>query len=140
MMKVMIKKQSWLLVLLLVGGLGAFVTSPAMAQDKISDPKTVKEGIKTLKDKVATEDSGLSREEEVTPILLQILNWLLGLVGMIALIVLIIGGVYYITALGQEDKIKTAKRIILFAIIGLIVVGMSWSILSFVLSTFRSAP
>jgi len=58
------------------------------------------------------------------------LNYLLGLVGSIALLFLIIAGVMYMTAGGSEEKITTAKRILTGAIIGLGIVLLAYSLLA----------
>ena len=58
------------------------------------------------------------------------MNYLLGLVGSIALLFLIIAGVMYMTAGGSEEKITTAKRILTGAIIGLGIVLLAYSLLA----------
>jgi hypothetical protein len=63
---------------------------------------------------------------------------LLGLVGLIAVIAVIYGGVRYILSGGDEDAAKDAKRIILYAVIGLIVIGLSAAIVNFVIELFSA--
>ena len=58
------------------------------------------------------------------------MNYLLRLVGSIALLFLIIAGVMYMTAGGSEEKITTAKRILTGAIIGLGIVLLAYSLLA----------
>ena len=57
------------------------------------------------------------------------LNYLLGLVGSIALLFLIIAGVMYMTAAGNEERITTAKKILTGALIGLAIVLLAYSLL-----------
>lgn len=54
---------------------------------------------------------------------------LLGLIGTIALLLLIIAGIMYITAAGNEEKIKQAKKIITGTIIGLGIALVAYSLL-----------
>lgn len=54
---------------------------------------------------------------------------LLGLIGTIALLLLIIAGIVYITAAGNEEKIKQAKKIITGTIIGLGIALVAYSLL-----------
>lgn len=63
-----------------------------------------------------------------------IINVALGLIGIIALVFLIYGGVEYIISAGDEQKAEHAKRIILYAIIGLLVIGLAASIVNFVIN------
>jgi hypothetical protein len=59
-----------------------------------------------------------------------IINWILGIVVSLAILFLIIGGLMYIVSAGDEERIKKAKNIIMYAIIGLGVVILSWSIIT----------
>ena len=54
-------------------------------------------------------------------------------VGIITVIVIVIGGVKYMTSRGEPDKIKTAKNTIMYAIIGLVVTLAAFAITEFVL-------
>ena len=63
-----------------------------------------------------------------------IINVLLTLAALVAAIYLILGGVRYITSRGDEDAAGEAKNTILYAVIGLIVIGLSAAIVNFVLS------
>jgi hypothetical protein len=49
------------------------------------------------------------------------LNWLLGIIGIIALISFIISGLQYFFAAGDERKVEAAKKNLTFSIIGIIV-------------------
>jgi len=54
-------------------------------------------------------------------IALNTLNFLLSIVGVLAIIMLVWGGIMYLTAAGDEKRIDTAKRIVTWAIIGIAV-------------------
>ncbi|RJO58868.1 hypothetical protein C4546_04685 [Candidatus Parcubacteria bacterium] len=66
---------------------------------------------------------------------LNIITFVLGLLGLIAVIMILYGGFIWLTAGGNEDKVDTAKKIISSAAIGLVVVLISWAIVNFVLRT-----
>lgn len=57
-----------------------------------------------------------------------ITEWLLGIAAGLAILYLVWGGIYYVTASGDEGQIEDAKRIIKYALIGLFVIGISYSI------------
>lgn len=71
---------------------------------------------------------------DLEPAITFIINALLALAGLVAAIYLILGGVRYITSQGDEDKAGEAKQTILYAVIGLIVIGLSAAIVNFVVS------
>jgi hypothetical protein len=50
-----------------------------------------------------------------------IMNWLLALVGIFGVIGFAIAGIMYLTAAGDEDRIATAKKAMMYSIIGVIV-------------------
>ena len=58
-----------------------------------------------------------------------ILNWVLGIAGSVALLMLIAGGVMYATAAGSEEKLKSAKKTVLYAILGVVIVILSYSMI-----------
>lgn len=62
-----------------------------------------------------------------------ILNVLLTIVGIIAVIYLIYGGIQYITSAGDQTRADNAKKTILYALIGIIVIGLSFVVVNFVL-------
>jgi len=62
--------------------------------------------------------------------LIGLYNFLLSIVGIVAVIMLIIGGMRYITAVGNPTAISDAKDIINSAITGLILALLSWVFIS----------
>ncbi|MEA1937199.1 MAG: pilin [Patescibacteria group bacterium] len=62
-------------------------------------------------------------------------NWILGFVGMIAVLMLIWGGVTYLTSAGDEDKAKTGKKTLSYAIIGLVIAGIAYAIVDVIVTT-----
>jgi len=66
----------------------------------------------------------------VVKIITNILNGFLVLVGLAAGAALIYGGVTYIMSSGDEEKTARAKRIVIYAIIGLIVIGLSAAVVN----------
>jgi hypothetical protein len=65
-----------------------------------------------------------------------IVNTLLVVLGMVAVVMIVVGGFRYTLSRGEASEIKTAKDIILYAIIGLIVAIMAYAIVNFVLDWF----
>ena len=67
------------------------------------------------------------------PVILgNIINALLGLAGVVALILIIWGGISYISARGDAQGVEAAKKRITWAIIGLLIVVFSFAILGFI--------
>ena len=66
--------------------------------------------------------------------IVNMLQWLIGLAGLVAAAVLILNGFMFITASGDEPKIQKATKGITYAIIGLIVAAIAFLIVNFVAS------
>ncbi len=57
----------------------------------------------------------------ITGIITNIMQWILALIGVIAVIAFVIAGILYLTAAGDEDRMQQAKRAMIYAIVGVIV-------------------
>lgn len=55
-------------------------------------------------------------------------------VGIVAVIMIIVGGFRYITSGGNQEGIKSAKNTLLYALIGLVIVALAQVIVKFVLN------
>lgn len=63
----------------------------------------------------------------------QIANILVFIVGAVAVIMLIVGGLRYTLSTGDEKKITSAKNTILYSVVGIVVAFASYAIVNFVL-------
>lgn len=61
-------------------------------------------------------------------------NMILFVLGAIAVIMIVIGGVKYTTSNGDSNSIKSAKDTILYSVIGLVVAIMAYAIVHWVIS------
>lgn len=82
----------------------------------------------------ATGGTGSFRQLALT-----IVNWLLSFLGLIAVVMIIYGGFLYVTAAGNDEKINKAKKIIMYAIVGIVVILLSFAIVNTVLGAGTGA-
>ena len=68
-----------------------------------------------------------------------IINVLLGFLGIIAVVIILYGGFVWMTAGGSEDKVKKAQQIIVAGAIGLAIILSAYAITIFVISEFINA-
>lgn len=64
----------------------------------------------------------------VKDIIVRIINFLLSVAAGLAILFLIIGGIYYVTAGGNDQQMTTAKSMLTYAVIGLVFILISYSI------------
>lgn len=76
---------------------------------------------------------------DLASVILQIINYVLAIVGVVALAYLIYGGFRYITSGGNEDTIEEAKKIIVNAVIGIVVIGVAAALVNFVVRAVGGA-
>ncbi len=72
----------------------------------------------------------------IVDMILIVLNVALLVIGAIALAVIIWAGVTYIVSLGDESKVGKAKKTLLFAIVGLLVIGVAGIIVNVIINIF----
>ncbi len=58
------------------------------------------------------------------------INWMLGILSLIAMVVLLYGGFSMVTAAGDDTKYKKGFKILQQAAIGLVFIGVSWLVVS----------
>lgn len=68
-----------------------------------------------------------------------VINLLSAIVGVVAVIMIIVGGLRYITSGGNDANVTSAKNTLLYAIIGLIIVALAQIIVRFVLTKVTQA-
>jgi hypothetical protein len=76
---------------------------------------------------------------QINDIIATVINIFSIVVGLVAVIMIIIGGFKYITSGGDSGNVTGAKNTILYAVIGLVVVALSQVIVRFVLTSATSA-
>jgi hypothetical protein len=70
---------------------------------------------------------------KVNSLIADVINILSVVVGVVAVIMIIIGGFKYITSSGDSNNVASAKNTIIYAIVGLIIVALAQVIVRFVL-------
>jgi len=64
-----------------------------------------------------------------------IIDVVLGVLGFVAVIVIIFGGVTFMTSTGDPGKVKKGKDTILYGVIGLVIALLAYGIVNFILSS-----
>ena len=75
-----------------------------------------------------------SKKDSAPSFIKNIVNLLIYVTGAIAVIMIVIGGIRYTTSNGDQGQLTSAKNTILYAVVGLVVAVMAYTIVNFVLS------
>lgn len=109
---------------LFVGGV-----SWQVAQGAVSCPDSVNWAVVSGVCVPTSAGTGLS-SKTVSETLVTFMKWLLGILNVLGVLAFVISGVQYLTAAGDEDQAKTAKRNIKYAVIGVVVALSAYMIIT----------
>jgi hypothetical protein len=116
----------------------SFQVAPVFADDSATSPE-LKNGLcagVNLDVNSNCNSAGLTpgqANQKLNNIIHTVINLLSLVVGVVAVIMIIIGGLRYITSGGSDTSVTGAKNTILYAIIGLIIVALAQVMVRFVL-------
>lgn len=63
-------------------------------------------------------------------IVLTIINFFLGFLGLLAVVMVIYGGFLYVSSAGNEENVNKAKKILLYAVVGIVVIIVSFALVN----------
>jgi lysylphosphatidylglycerol synthetase-like protein (DUF2156 family) len=72
----------------------------------------------------------------LSQLILSVINIILALAGLIAVLVLIIGGFRYVTSFGNDEAVGQAKKMIINAILGIIIIILAFVVVRVVSNVF----
>lgn len=134
----MIKKLK--ATLMAAGALFA-VATPMLAPVVVhaADETTVQQGLcagvnLNANDTTCDPTNDTAATDKINGLIKLVINLFSLVVGVVSVIMIIVGGLMYITSAGDSGKVQTAKNTILYAIIGLTIVALSQFIVRFVLT------
>lgn len=83
-------------------------------------------------------NSDLTTSRTVSELIISVIHLMLIFAGMIAVVFVIIGGYYYVTAQGNEEQAEKGKNTLINAIIGIVVIIMAYVIIDVVTNLVAS--
>lgn len=123
----MTKIKLLIAALVLTLGVGAASLSPAYAACS-NAASCVTQGVNTA--------GGSGAKGDVGGLIKTVVNILLFVIGAVAVIMIVIGGLRYTISQGDSSSVSGAKNTILYAVVGLVVALFAYAIVNFVLKYF----
>ncbi|MBI2051085.1 MAG: hypothetical protein HYT31_04800 [Parcubacteria group bacterium] len=124
-----VKSFSLRINLIVAAGMLAFAILapvPALAQ---TDPFGVEDAARI----------NVGEERDLKFAIANIVNVVLGFLGILAVIIIMYAGFKWMTASGNEEQVGEARKMLLQAVIGLIIIMGAWVIINFVTGEFGRA-
>ncbi len=112
-------------------GMSYFAATPALANTTIicdALPDSADPDSESLRDECLAGEAG------ITNFITAVVNVLLLIVGIAAVFMLIVAGLMYTLSGGDPDRIKTAKNMIVYSLVGVVIAFGGRAIIAFVLS------
>ena len=106
----------------------SFTVLPAVTQAQSPDPLGVRHGAR----------SGLGAKD-IRTTTAEIINVALGLLGIVALVLIVYAGFMWMTSGGNDDQVTKAKKVLFSSVIGLALILSAYSISRFVTTQLYSA-
>lgn len=73
---------------------------------------------------------------DLTQFILNLINWAIAFAVLLAIIGVVVGGFRFIFSMGDDKKIQSATRSLIFSILGMVLVFLSPAIVKFVITNF----
>jgi hypothetical protein len=67
-----------------------------------------------------------------------VIKGIMGIVGAVALLYLVLGGLTWLTSQGSPDRVKKGKETLVWAVSGLVMIFFSYAILNYIFTNFLS--
>lgn len=135
-----IKKYITVLLAAAVLAVPTLVVAPAYAQGSENIEGPLCNGANLEFNTNAGECQGVEESgERLNDIIKIVINILSVIVGVVAVVMIIFGGLKYITSGGDSSNVSSAKNTIIYAIIGLVIVALAQFIVRFVLDRATTA-
>jgi len=77
--------------------------------------------------------------KDVRETIASIINVLMGLLGIVAVVLILIGGFKWMTSMGNEESVKKSKKLIIDGVIGLIIILSAYAIANFLVRSILNA-
>lgn len=120
-------------ILLAFGLIFAFAT-PIVMTSNVLDNQAHAEGAADLIQKGA-DSTGQKDSRSAGDLAKDFVNIMLFAIGVLAVIMIIWGGIRYVLSGGDSGAVSSAKKTILYAVVGLIVAILAYAIVNFVITT-----
>lgn len=120
-------KQQLITAALLLATLFGVAALPVATTYAVNPAQQVGDGVTT---------AGGTNDQQLKPQIANVINVLLFIVGAVAVIMIVLGGLRYVLSNGDSSQVTAAKNTVMYAVIGLVVALLGYAIVNFVVAQF----
>lgn len=118
-------KKFLIIIAILIAGAFLIDSLPALAQGSTA--------LGGLDETAEVAGYSTGSDANLTTVVGNIIKAILGVLGIVFALLLIYGGIQYMTAHGNEENVKKAKDTLIAAVVGIIIIVASYAVASFVI-------
>lgn len=121
------KKAILAVALMMAGVVSVFGTSAPVFANAFNQ-----DACNQIPDEGQREALGCNNDKNVPEVATNVIKIAVSLLGIVAVLMIVVAGQRYMTSNGEPEKIKQARNMIIYSLIGLIVAILAFAIVSFV--------
>lgn len=99
-----------------------------MVMMKMEIVRAAEGGLFGVAKKFGEELKVIENEKSVWVLLGIFVNYLLSVLGMISFLMILYGGFVILTAQGSEDKVAEGRKIIVYTVLGVVIIGLAYAL------------
>lgn len=115
--------------------LSTYTVISLLVQKKLASAQAIKSPIPTTNQVFGANTTLKNNFGSISQIITFAFNFVVAIAGVIFIIMMLVGGIQYLTAAGNEESLGKAKGTMIQSIVGLIVVLSSWAIGTWILGS-----
>lgn len=109
--------------------LTTFIAPRTLVAQTSGTSGNVQGGLEEIKNQFPSQ-SEIAQSQTVGDLIISVIRILIGLLFAITVLFIILGGYQYVTSAGNEEQAKKGRKTLIYAIIGLVVVILSYVIVN----------
>lgn len=86
----------------------------------------------TPPDNVALPTLNIDRDGAGSSVVASIIAWMIRLTSILSIMAITVAAIRMVVATGDEEKVKKSKNMIIYAFVGLVIAGLAYAIVKFV--------
>lgn len=111
----------------------AFLLAPTVMVVEMVSAATGLDSATGLLERSSKKSFGSENAATSSGIVERLVNRAVGVLGVVAIVLIVYAGGMWLTAAGNPEKVKKAQKVIISTVVGVIIVGLAYAITAFIL-------
>ncbi len=128
LMKAIFKSETVRELMIFSGLMGLAVVASAV----LTEPAFAA-GLIDSSDNISAISDATGGESSIKALVQTLLNFFLSFLGFVATVMVIYGGILYVVSAGNDENVGKAKKILLYAVVGIVIILLSFALINTIL-------